>query len=58
MSKNDTDTKTDNACSVAGIYRSDCSDKERITVVVGDLFPKCPSCRKAVAWNLAVATQV
>jgi hypothetical protein len=57
MSKSDTDTKTGSAGTITGIYRSDCSDRERITVVVGELFPKCPSCRKAVGWNLAVATQ-
>jgi hypothetical protein len=56
MSKSDTDTRTNATCAIAGIYRGDCSDQERITLGVGDLFPKCPSCRKAVGWNLAVAT--
>jgi hypothetical protein len=55
MSKGDTATRTDAACATAGIYRSDCSDQERVTLAVGDTFPRCPSCRKAVGWNLAVA---
>jgi len=54
--KSKTDSKTDTTCVTAGIYRSDCADEERVTLAVGDQFPKCPSCRKAVAWNLAVAT--
>ncbi len=49
-------TKTENRCTTAGIYRSDCADQERVTLVIGDHFPKCPSCRKSVGWNLAVAT--
>lgn len=56
MSKSDTDTRTDAACTTGGIYRSDCADQERVTLTVGDAFPRCPSCRKAVGWNLAVAT--
>ena len=56
MSKSDTDTRTDAASTTAGIYRSDCADQERVTLVIGDFFPKCPSCRKAVGWNLVVAT--
>jgi hypothetical protein len=56
MSKSETDARTDAACEIAGIYRSDCADQERVTVTVGDTFPKCPSCRKAVGWNLVVAT--
>ena len=55
MPKSDTDARTDAACTTAGIYRSDCSDQERVTLAVGDTFPRCPSCRKAVGWNLAVA---
>lgn len=54
MSKSD--TKTDADATTAGIYRSDCADQERVTLAVGDTFPKCPSCRKAVGWNLVVAT--
>jgi hypothetical protein len=56
MSHSDTDTRTDATCATAGIYRSSCADQERVTLAVGDHFPKCPSCRKAVGWNLAVAT--
>jgi hypothetical protein len=56
MSKTETDTRTDTTCANAGIYRSDCADQERITIAVGDTFPKCPSCKKAVGWKLAVAT--
>lgn len=52
----DTDTRTGAAATTAGIYRSDCADQERATLAVGDTFPKCPSCRKAVGWNLVVAT--
>jgi hypothetical protein len=57
MSKNEIDTpRTDVMCVTAGIYRSDCADQERVTLAVGDRFPKCPSCRKVVGWKLAVAT--
>ncbi len=56
MSSSEADTRTEGTCLVAGIYRSDCADKERVTLAVGDRFPKCPSCRKAVCWTLAVAT--
>ena len=56
MSKTETDARTDNTCTTAGIYRSDCADKERVTLAVGDSFPRCPSCRKKVGWELAVAT--
>jgi len=56
MSKSDTDTRTDVACTTAGIYRSDCADQERVTLAIGDNFPRCPSCRKAVGWDLAEAT--
>jgi hypothetical protein len=56
MSKSDTDTRTDAACTTAGIYRSDCADQERVTLAIGDSSPRCPSCRKAVGWNLAIAT--
>jgi hypothetical protein len=56
MSKSETDNRTDCTCTTAGIYRSDCADQERVTLAVGDHFAKCPSCRKAVGWNLAVAT--
>lgn len=56
MSKSETDNRTDAACTAAGIYRSDCADHERVTVAIGDIFPRCPSCRKAVGWQLAVAT--
>jgi hypothetical protein len=56
MSKSDIDTKTGGVCAIAGIYRSDCADRERVTLVESDTFPKCPSCRKAVGWTLAVAT--
>ena len=56
MSKNDMDTKTETTCTTAGIYRSDCADQERVTMAVGDVFPRCPSCRKAVSWRLAAAT--
>jgi hypothetical protein len=55
MPKSDTNTRTDAACEIAGIYRSDCADQERVTLAVGDAFPKCPSCRKAVGWNFVVA---
>jgi hypothetical protein len=56
MSKSETATSTDNTCTTAGIYRSDCADQERVTLAVGDHLPKCPSCRKAVGWNLVAAT--
>jgi hypothetical protein len=56
MSKSDTDTKTDTTCDTAGIYRSDCADQERVTMAIGGTFPRCPSCRKAAGWSLAVAT--
>ena len=55
MSKTETGTRTDTICRVAGIYRSDCADQERVTMAVGGTFPRCPSCRKAVGWKLAVA---
>jgi len=47
-------TRTDAICISASIYRNDCADEERFTVPVGDTFRKCPSCRKAVGWKLAV----
>lgn len=56
MENTDADTRTDTTCTTAGIYRSACADQERVTMAVGDTFPKCPSCRKAVSWNLAAAT--
>jgi hypothetical protein len=57
MPKNEIDTpRTDAICMAAGIYRSECADQERATLAVGDSFPKCPSCRKAVGWKLAVAS--
>jgi hypothetical protein len=56
MPKSDTEDRTDAACMTAGIYRSDCADQERVTLAVGDTFPKCPSCRKGCGWNLVVAT--
>jgi hypothetical protein len=56
MTNGETGTRTEGACATAGIYRSDCADQERATLAVGDIFPKCPSCRKAVGWNLVVAT--
>jgi hypothetical protein len=56
MFNSETESKTDAVCATAGIYRSGCADQERITLAVGDQFPKCPSCRKSVGWNLAVAT--
>ena len=56
MLKSHTDAGTDTTCPTAGIYRSDCADQERVTLAVGDHFPKCPSCRKVVGWNLVVAT--
>ena len=56
MPKSETDTRSDTICTTAGIYRSDCADRERVTLAVGDAFPKCPSCRKGVGWNLAAAT--
>jgi hypothetical protein len=56
MPKSETDaTRTDTICMTAGIYRSDCADEERVTMAVEVRFPKCPSCRKAVGWKLAVA---
>jgi hypothetical protein len=57
MSMGDHDTRTDALGTTPGIYRSDCADQERFTLTVGDTFPKCPSCRKTVGWNLAVATE-
>jgi hypothetical protein len=56
MSKIDTNTRTGAVCTEAGIHRSCCADQERITLALGDAFPKCPSCRKAVDWHLIVAT--
>jgi hypothetical protein len=57
MSMSETDaTTTDTVCVTAGIYRSACADEERVTMAAGDAFAKCPSCRKAVGWKLAVAT--
>lgn len=55
MSKRDSDQVTDATCSTAGIYRSECADEERVTLAVGDTFPKCPACRKRVGWRLAAA---
>jgi len=56
MSKSDTETRTDTICTQAGIYRSDCADQDRVTMAVGETFPRCPSCKKAVGWGLVVAT--
>jgi hypothetical protein len=39
--QNETDaTRTDTICTTTGIYRSDCADEERVTMAVGDPFPK------------------
>lgn len=56
MPRSETETRTDNTCLTAGIYRSECSDEERVMLAVGDTFPRCPSCRKPVGWHLAAAT--
>ena len=56
MSETDTAIRSGASCVTAGIYRSDCADQERVTMAVGDTFPKCPSCRKAVGWRLAAAS--
>jgi hypothetical protein len=55
MSKSETDARTDGICKTAGIYRSDCTDQERVTLAAGDHYPKGPSCRCAVGWNLIAA---
>jgi hypothetical protein len=48
---------TDSTNRVAGIYESDCKDRERITMPLGHQFPPCPTCGKAVNWQLVVATK-
>jgi hypothetical protein len=55
MSKSETVARTGTTALAAGIYRSDCADQEQVTLDAGDNFPKCPSCWKAVGWNLIVA---
>jgi hypothetical protein len=56
MSDTGMDTKSGTICVTAGIYRSDCADEERVTMAVGEIFSKCPSCRNVVGWRLAAAT--
>jgi hypothetical protein len=48
---------TDDRNTVAGIYVSDCPDRERITMPLGHQFPPCPKCGHAVEWTLVVATK-
>lgn len=43
--------------TVAGIYVSDCADRERITMPLGHEFPPCPKCGKDVNWTLVEATK-
>jgi hypothetical protein len=50
--------KTGEKCTVAGIYVSDCGDKQRITEPLGHVFPDCEKCKKAVGWTLVEATKV
>jgi hypothetical protein len=34
MLKSDTESRTGTTCTVAGIYRSDCADEERVTLAL------------------------
>jgi len=43
--------------TVAGIYESNCKDRERITMPLGHEFPPCPTCGNAVNWQLVDATK-
>ena len=43
-------------CQQSGIYRPNCGGKE-IALSVGETFPPCSHCHRAVAWTLVRATQ-
>ena len=47
--------KTGGTCLVSGIYRGNCGCKD-IALSVGETFPPCPLCRKAVTYTLVRAT--
>jgi hypothetical protein len=43
--------------SIVGIYVSNCADRVRITIPLGELFPPCPECGRDVDWILALTMQ-
>jgi hypothetical protein len=47
---------TGHKSSASGIYRSDCSGKKEIALSVGETFPPCSHCHRAVNRSLVRAT--
>ena len=47
---------TGGRCPQSGIYRPNCSGKQ-IALSVGETFPPCTHCRRAVTWTLIQATR-
>lgn len=46
---------TGHTCQQSGIYKSSCGH-EQIALSVGETFPPCGECRKAVTWTLIQQT--
>jgi hypothetical protein len=49
-------TSTGQKCGTSGIYRSSCNGRTEIALSIGETFPPCSHCRKAVTWSLVRAT--
>lgn len=48
--------QTGHKAAVSGIYANDCHAKE-IALSVGETFPPCAQCRRAVNWRLIRRTR-
>jgi hypothetical protein len=46
---------TGHKCTQSGIYANDCHAKQ-IALSVGETFPPCSHCQKAVNWTLVQST--
>ena len=49
--------KTGSKAQQSGIYRSDCRDRYEIALSVGETFPPCWACHRAVNWRLVRPTR-
>lgn len=47
---------TGHRCPQSGIWQSNCGDYERIALSIGEVFPPCGNCRRAVSWTLVQRT--